>query len=60
MRFAATNNKHMNREDHIQFEMNYCQHYERGDGVDMVCKKGMDLRKVQVVACGEKGYRMGP
>ena len=47
------------RERTIQFEMNYCQHYDpqpHGKG----CKAGMDLKTVQVVPTGEKGYKWGP
>ena len=50
----------MNREDDIAFEMNYCQHYGRGKGVDMLCKAGMDLKTIQSVPTGEKGFKWGP
>lgn len=48
------------REETIAFEMNYCQHYERGNGADMVCAKGMDLKAVQIVPVGERGIKWGP
>lgn len=48
------------REEVIQFEMNYCQHYGRGKGADMVCKAGMDLKAMQRVATGPKGIKWGP
>lgn len=48
------------REERIRFEMNYCQHYGRGNGADMVCKAGMDLKTMQRVATGSKGIKWGP
>ena len=48
------------REEHIAFEMNYCQHYGRGKGADMVCKAGMDLSKIKTVAVGKRGIKWGP
>lgn len=48
------------REETIAFEMNYCQHYGRGKGADMVCAKGVDLKTMQKVATGEKGIKWGP
>jgi hypothetical protein len=48
------------REEHIAFEMNYCQHYGRGNGADMVCKAGMDISKIRTVAAGERGITWGP
>jgi hypothetical protein len=48
------------REQRIAFEMNYCQHYGRGKGADMVCSAGMDLKVTQQVAVGEKKIKWGP
>lgn len=48
------------REETIAFEMDYCQHYGRGKGSDMVCAKGVDLKTMQKVPTGEKGIRWGP
>jgi hypothetical protein len=48
------------RERTIVFEMNYCQHYKRGDGADMVCAAGCDLKAVQNVPVGDKGIKWGP
>lgn len=47
------------REETIEFEMAYCQHYTRGKGT-MVCAKGMNLEQVQVVNSGKKQYKWGP
>lgn len=48
------------REATIAFEMNYCQHYGRGPGADMVCKAGVDMEKMQKVATGAKQIKWGP
>jgi len=48
------------REETIAFEMNYCQHYGRGKGADMICKVGLNLKEVQKVPTGDKGYKWGP
>jgi hypothetical protein len=48
------------REEHIDFEMQYCQHYGRGKGADMICKAGMDLKTMQRVATEPKGIKWGP
>lgn len=48
------------REEHIRFEMNYCQHYARGKGADMICKAGMDLKTIKNVATGDKQIKWGP
>lgn len=48
------------REERIQFEMNYCQHYGRGKGADMVCNAGMDLKTVQCVPTGGSSIHWGP
>lgn len=48
------------REEHIAFEMNYCQHYARGKGADMVCAAGMDLKTIKKVATGERQINWGP
>lgn len=48
------------REERIAWEMNYCQHYGRGKGADMICKAGMDRDKVQVVPVGPKQIKLGP
>lgn len=49
------------REEHIEFHMNYCQHYGRKEGsADMECKAGMNLKEVQKVPTGDKGYKWGP
>ena len=42
------------REQTIQFEMDYCQHYGRAKGCEMICKAGMDLKTTQVVPVGRK------
>lgn len=48
------------REERIQHEMDYCQHYGRGKGADMVCAKGMDLKNMQRVPAGPKEIKWGP
>ena len=48
------------REEHIAFEMNYCQHYTRGKGADMICDAGMDLKTMQRVATGSRKIKWGP
>ena len=48
------------REETIAFEMNYCQHYKRGKGADMVCAAGMDLKTIKKVPTGEKQIKWGP
>lgn len=48
------------REATIEFEMNYCQHYGRGKGADMVCKAGMDLKAIKKVATGQGQIKWGP
>jgi hypothetical protein len=48
------------REKTIQFEMNYCQHYKRGKGADMVCSAGVDLKTLVKVPVGEKQIKWGP
>lgn len=48
------------REEVIAFEMNYCQHYGRGKGADMVCAAGVDLNTMQKVATGAKAIKWGP
>lgn len=48
------------REDRIAHEMNYCQHYGRGDGSSMVCAVGMDLKITQTVPTGDLQYKWGP
>lgn len=40
--------------------MNYCQHYGRGKGSDMICKAGMDLKTMQRVPTKPKGIKWGP
>lgn len=37
------------RELTIDFEMNYCQHYTRGEGADMVCAAGCDIAQIKRV-----------
>lgn len=48
------------REATIAFEMNYCQHYGRGKGADMVCAAGMDLKTIKKVPTGAKQILWGP
>lgn len=50
------------REQRIEWEMSYCQHYARGSGPDMVCKAGMDLNAVKRVRVpwGGREVRFGP
>jgi hypothetical protein len=48
------------REATIAFEMNYCQHYTRGKGADMICRAGMDLKVIQRVATKPNGIKWGP
>lgn len=48
------------REELIAFEMNYCQHYKKGKGADMICDAGVDLKTFQRVATGTKGIKWGP
>ncbi len=48
------------REETIAFEMNYCQHYKRGKGADMICTAGIDLKTFQKVATGTRGIKWGP
>lgn len=46
------------RERAIEHEMDYCQHYGRGSGVEMKCDAGMDLQTIRVVTVD--GGRIGP
>lgn len=48
------------REETIQFEMNYCQHYTRGKGADMICTAGMDLKTIKKVPTGQSQIKWGP
>jgi hypothetical protein len=48
------------REETIAHEMKYCQHYGHGQGVEMVCKAGMNLKQVQKVVAGSGGITWGP
>lgn len=48
------------REKHIAFYRNYCSHYTRGEGANMVCLAGHDLTKVKRVPAGNKGIKWGP
>lgn len=48
------------REKTIEFEMNYCQHYKRGKGPEMICSAGMNLNEIRKVPTGEKGIKWGP
>lgn len=48
------------REKTIEFEMNYCQHYKRGKGADMVCNAGIDLNTLKKVSTGERQIKWGP
>lgn len=50
------------REETIAFEMNYCQHYGRGKGADMICKAGVDLKTMQRVEVpeGKQRVKWGP
>lgn len=48
------------REETIAFEMNYCQHYGRGRGADMICKAGVDLKTLKRVPVGTRGITWGP
>lgn len=48
------------REERIAFEMNYCQHYKRGKGADMVCSAGMDIETIKSVPVGKNQIRWGP
>jgi hypothetical protein len=48
------------REERIAFHMNYCQHYARGKGADMVCSAGMDLTTMPRVPTGSKQIKWGP
>ena len=48
------------REETIAFEMNYCQHYGRGKGSDMVCAAGMDLKTIKHVKTGDRQINWGP
>lgn len=50
------------REELIAFEMNYCQHYGRASGADMICKAGMDMKTVQRVEVpdGKGRVKRGP
>lgn len=60
-KFAMSEDEMIERRDKtIAFEMNYCQHYTRGSGANMVCAAGIDLKSVQIVPTGEKGIKWGP
>ena len=48
----------MIRESIIEHDRNYCQHYGRGKGVDMVCARGMNLKEVMGVPVGK--MKWGP
>lgn len=48
------------KEERIVFDMNYCQHYKRGKGADMVCNAGMDLATIKKVPTGDRGILWGP
>lgn len=50
------------REEHIAFEMNYCQHYGRGKDAEMICKAGVDLNTLQRVEVpdGKGRVKWGP
>lgn len=48
------------REKTIAFDMNYCQHYGRGKGADMICSAGMDLKTIKKVATGTSQIKWGP
>ena len=50
------------REATIAFEMNYCQHYGRGTGADMICKAGVDLKTLNRVEVpdGKGRVKWGP
>lgn len=48
------------REERIAFDMNYCQHYGRGSGADMICKAGMDLNSIKRVPTGANQIKWGP
>lgn len=48
------------RQRTIEFDMNFCQHYQRGKGADMVCGAGVDLQTLQRVATGDKQIKWGP
>lgn len=48
------------REEIIEFDMQYCEHYARGIGADMACKAGMDIKSIQKVATGARGTKWGP
>lgn len=48
------------REETIAFDMNYCQHYGRGKGADMVCSAGMDLKTIKKVPTGKDQIKWGP
>lgn len=48
------------REECIAFEMNYCQHYTRGKGADMICSAGMDIEAIKRVPTGKKKIKWGP
>jgi hypothetical protein len=48
------------REERIAFDMNYCQHYGRGQGTEMICKAGMDIGKIKCVPTGSRGIKWGP
>ncbi len=48
------------REEHIEFAMNYCQHYHPRPGAEIGCGAGVDIRKMQRVPTGPKGIKWGP
>lgn len=48
------------REETIAFDMNYCQHYWRGIGADMVCTAGVDLKTLRRVPTGVRSIKWGP
>ena len=49
------------REEHIAFDMNYCQHYTTKPGLNGIsCAAGMNLAEIKKVPTGPSGYLMGP
>jgi hypothetical protein len=46
------------REEHIEFAMNYCQHYEPKPGSDNYCAKGVDIRAMESAETPSHGGRM--
>lgn len=48
------------RQELIDFDRKYCEHYTRGKGADMVCTAGVNLRELKKVPSGPDQIKWGP